>query len=50
LLGQTSDDVNRLLSVLQAEGWNEECTDDEHAGVGDDVLENVDGRERPRGA
>jgi hypothetical protein len=50
LLRQTSADVERLLSILQAEGWNEECTDNEHAGVGEDVVENVDGRERPRGA
>jgi hypothetical protein len=50
LLGQTSDDVDRLLGVLQVEGWTQESNEEDPHGVVDDGIENFEVGERPRGS
>jgi hypothetical protein len=50
LLGQSSNDVERLLGVLQAEGWREESEDEDPNGVVVEAVEDVHVWERPQGA
>jgi hypothetical protein len=48
LLGQSSGDVERLLGVLAAEGWEEDCSTDKAHGI-DHGLGDFELRERPQG-
>jgi hypothetical protein len=49
LLRQASDDVNRLLGVLRAEGWREDTEDDDRNVVVDQGGKDVEVRQRPLG-
>jgi hypothetical protein len=49
LLGQNSNDVGRLLGVLQAEGWQEESHDEDPYGIVDQGLDDMEVGQRPWG-
>jgi hypothetical protein len=49
LLGQTIEDVERLLGVLKAEGWQEDSNDANQNGVVEDGPDYVKLEERPHG-
>lgn len=50
LLGQTTEDVDRLLRVLQAEGWRDEGEDEDPIGVVQEKSGNFELGRRPCGA
>jgi hypothetical protein len=47
LLGQTTADVERLLGILEAEGWRQQCDDEDPNGVVDDAPGNFEVGEKP---